>query len=330
MPCYYPLHGYRSKHKEASGKRKIVFNPKYGIQDEQVSVPCGQCIGCRLERSKQWAIRCVHEASMYPDNSFITLTYNNENLPENENLQIEDFQKFMKRLRKKLGKVRYYMCGEYGYQRDENGEEITRTYIVNGKEKKIPIPGRPHFHACLFGLDFSDKELWTVRNGINLYRSPTLEKIWDKGFSSIGNVTFESAAYVARYIAKKITGEQENLTCLENGLKHYERQTDCGEIISINKEFTTMSRRPGIGNDWFKHYKDDVFQHDSVTLRGKEIKPPRYYFELYKDMDEIGYDQVKEKRRIQMLNNQSENDVDRLRAKETVKLAAIKTLKREL
>ena len=212
MPCYYPLHGYRAKHPEPSGKRRIVFNPKQGIQDEQVDVPCGQCIGCKLERSKQWAIRCVHEASMHQDNSFITLTYNDEHLPENGQLVKKDFQKFMKRLRKKCGKVRYYQCGEYGSQYDDQGNKITDS--LNRE-----LLGRPHFHACLFGLDFPDKELWTVRNGINLYRSPTLEKIWKKGYSSIGNVTFESAAYVARYITKKLNGDKEKETC-ELGLKH--------------------------------------------------------------------------------------------------------------
>ena len=171
MPCYYPLHGYRAKVKEPSGKRKIVFNPKYGIQDETVDIPCGQCIGCKLERSKNWAIRCVHEASLHQDNSFITLTYNDEYLPENGQLVKKDYQDFMKRLRKQHGKVRYYYCGEYGNQYDEDGEQITKTYIVNGKEKQVPTIGRPHFHACLFGMDFPDKELWTVRNGINLSRS---------------------------------------------------------------------------------------------------------------------------------------------------------------
>ena len=259
---------------------------------------------------------------MHQDNSFITLTYNDEHLPENGQLVKKDFQKFMKRLRKQCGKVRYYQCGEYGSQYDEQGNKITDS--LNRE-----LLGRPHFHACLFGLDFPDKELWTVRNGINLYRSPTLEKIWKKGYSSIGNVTFESAAYVARYITKKLNGEKEKETC-EQGLKHYEKLTEHGEIITMEKEYTNMSRRPGIGKDWFEHYHDDVYQHDSITLRGKEMKPPRYYMNLYEQIDEVGHDQVKEKRRVAGLNNQHENTIDRLRAREKVKLAAITTLKREL
>ena len=151
-------------------------------------VPCGQCIGCRLERSRQWAIRCVHEASLHTDNCFITLTYSPDCLPSDGSLNHDDFQKFFKRLRKHIApkKIRYYMCGEYG-------EDLQQPSKL----------GRPHFHACLFGLDFDDKQLYIVRDDVKLYTSATLEKIWGKGFVTIGDVTFESAAYVARYIAKK-------------------------------------------------------------------------------------------------------------------------------
>jgi hypothetical protein len=337
MPCYYPLTGYRAKHKNESGKRSIVFNPKHGIQDEEVQVPCGQCIGCRLERSKQWAIRCVHEASMHQENSFITLTYNDENLPENGNLVKKDFQLFMKRLRKKTGKIKFYMCGEYGSQYDEQGEQITKTYIVNGKEKAIPVIGRPHFHACIFGFDFPDKELWTSRNGINLYRSQLLEELWPKGYSSVGAVTFESAAYVARYVTKKMTGEHQKIQCEQDGLRHYEKLTEDGEIVSLQPEYTTMSRggknkgSRGLGYDWFEQYGEhQIGNLDSIVIRGKEMQPPRYYTELFADIDEVLYDEIKEKRRESMLSRQHEQDIDRLRAKEKVKLAAITTLKREL
>lgn len=347
--CFYPLQGYRSKQKEPSGKRKIVFNPKHGIQDEQIDVPCGQCIGCKLERSKNWAIRCVHEASMHADNAFITLTYRPEDLPENGNLVKRDFQDFMKALRHHFNrdipeyldnektvknpafrKIRYYMCGEYGSQYDDQGNQITKTYIINGKEKQIPIVGRPHFHACLFGVDFPDKEHWQTRLGIPLYRSATLEKLWTKGYSSIGEVNFQSAAYVARYVAKKMNGDYAETPSQEDGLTHYQVITEDGEIFNRQEEYTNMSRRPGIGKDWFEHYTTDVFEHDSVIINGKEVKPPRYYDNLYEQIDEVGYENVKEKRRIAALNSAKDNNLDRLRAKETVKLAQVKMLKREL
>ena len=116
MPCYYPLQGWRSKELTKNGKRAIVFDRKKGYVDQPLEVPCGQCIGCRLDRSRDWALRCIHEAQLHEDNSYITLTYDDDNLPANASLDKSDFQKFMKRLRKSLGdkKVRFFHCGEYG------------------------------------------------------------------------------------------------------------------------------------------------------------------------------------------------------------------------
>ena len=189
----------------ATGKRSIVFSPNQGYRDLPLEIPCGQCIGCRLERSRQWAIRISHEASLHEHNSFITLTYNNENLPKDLSLDVTHFQKFLKRLRahtedpdsdlypnilSQSKKPRFFHCGEYG-------EKFAR----------------PHYHACMFDLDFADQKHWKTINGNKHYTSETLEKIWPFGFSTIGDVTFESAAYVARYVTKKITGK--------NALHHY-------------------------------------------------------------------------------------------------------------
>ena len=191
MPCYKPLDAWRPD--DSTGSKKLIFsyNAKHCksvIPDLQV--PCGRCVGCRLERSRQWAIRCVHEASLHKRNCFVTLTYNDVNLPEDRGLHYKHFQDFMKRLRKKYGEgIRFYMCGEYGEQL-----------------------GRPHFHACLFNHDFDDKKLWkTTDSNSKLYRSKELEELWPFGYSSVGDVNFESAAYVARYIMKKVNGEAAEL-----------------------------------------------------------------------------------------------------------------------
>lgn len=190
MPCYKPLDAWRPID---SSSKKLVFSynaKRCNGPTPDLQVPCGQCVGCRLERSRQWAVRCVHESQMHKENCFITLTYAPEHLPADQSLHYRDFQLFMKRLRKRFsGKViRFYMCGEYG----ENF-------------------GRPHFHACLFGHNFDDLTLWKVQNKQKLYRSKTLEELWPFGHSSVGTVTFESAAYVARYIMKKVTGEAAEL-----------------------------------------------------------------------------------------------------------------------
>lgn len=238
MPCYNPLQGYRSRHLNASGKRSIAFNIHDGFIDQPITVPCGQCIGCRLERSRQWAIRCVHEASLYDENCFVTLTYDNAHLPDDGSLDKTHFQKFMKRLRKYYGnyRLRYFHCGEYG-------ERFAR----------------PHYHLCIFGFDFPDKELWKETSGGKLYISDTLNEIWGKGYCVLGDVTFESAAYVARYITKKITGDKAD--------EHY---VDKKTGVLRLPEYITMSRRPGIGSDWYSKYSTDAFPSDFIVIRGKK------------------------------------------------------------
>lgn len=290
MTCYNTIKGYRSRHLNASGKRPIVFNPHDGYEDMPIEVPCGQCIGCRLERSRQWAMRCVHEAKMYTDNCFITLTFDDSHLATDGSLHKEDFQNFMKRLRKKIypQKVRYYHCGEYGDQLN-----------------------RPHHHACLFGFDFDDKKLYTIRKDVKLYTSRSLQLLWPFGYSTIGDVTFESAAYVARYCTKKITGKDAQA--------HYgDRQP----------EYTTMSRRPGIGKIFYSNYKSDIYPHDHVVInrngRNVVVRPPKYYDGLYELEDEMDYKRIKYKRK----ESAHVEDLDRVAVKEIVKQKQIKQLKR--
>ena len=92
MPCYHPMLGYRSSVLSATGKSPIVFSPKKAFVDLSVKIPCGKCLGCRLERARQWAIRCMHEASMYELNSFVTLTYNDKFLPANGSVSKREMQ----------------------------------------------------------------------------------------------------------------------------------------------------------------------------------------------------------------------------------------------
>lgn len=238
-----------------------------------MTVPCGQCIGCRLGRSRDWALRCMHEASLHENNCFITLTYNNENLPADGSLHKSHWQKFMKRLRKYSGaKIRYYHCGEYG-------------------AKLL----RPHYHACLFGFDFPDKYLWEQRPGKDdLYRSDLLEKCWPFGYSSIGELTFNSAAYVARYILKKVNGDKAD--------DHYIHIDDQGVVHKLQPEYTTMSRNKGIGQGWIEKYADDCYPHDFVAFRDRgrrirKMKPPRYYDLHYEVVNPDQWNEVKRARK---------------------------------
>lgn len=303
MPCYSPLTGYRAQRVNDSGKRSIVFNPAHGYRDLPVQVPCGQCIGCRLERSRQWAIRCMHEASLHTENCFITLTYSDEHLPSDRSLNVRDFQLFMKRLRKKYNDraIRFYHCGEYGSRF-----------------------GRPHYHALLFGFDFPDRQLFRVTSaGSRLYRSRDLESLWPFGFSTIGDVTFDSAAYVARYIMKKVTGDK--------AAEHYEWiDPDTGEIHQRKPEYTTMSRRPGIGKLWYDKYKHEVYPSDEVIVKGRAVKPPKYYDGLYEIEYPEDAERVKEARKRAAARRKQDNTTERLRVREKVKLAQISRLKRSL
>ena len=296
MTCYHPMKGYRSRVLGPNGKRSIVFQASRGFPDLPVTVPCGQCIGCRLERSRQWAIRCLHEASLYQQNSFITLTYSDEHLPADGSLNKSHFQKFMKRLRRKHGpKIRFYHCGEYG-------EKLRR----------------PHYHACLFNFDFNDKVLYQNSRENPLYTSDDLAELWPMGYHMIGDVTFESAAYVARYIMKKINGAPAE--------KHYQEQHDyvdptTGEIheveLPLSPEYTTMSRMPGLGLGWLKKYgATDVQPYDEVIIRGKIMRPPQYYDRQYELTDPKLHARMKGLRKRKAKKHQRDQTPDRLRVRE--------------
>ena len=242
MACFKPLRGRLS----AAGIKFSKDDPG------NIDVACGRCIGCRLDNSRQWAVRCCHEASLYDENSYLTLTYRDEDLPSDGSLRPEDFTLFMKRLRKAIypRQVRYYMCGEYG-------DELSR----------------PHYHALLFGYDFPDKRFHKRIKGNPSFVSERLSDLWGKGFCTIGAVTFESAAYVARYILKKQTGDKARAH-----YSHIDKGT--GEIQKRVPEYTRMSLKPGIGAKWYEQFSGDVFPDDFVVLGGRKYKTPRYYDQL--------------------------------------------------
>ena len=300
MSCYHPITAYK-----AVNQSKLVFSDTRSVKNRGIDVshslqiPCGQCIGCRLEKSRQWAMRCMHEAQMHENNCFITLTYDDTHLPPDQSLHHRDFQLFIKRLRKRFrtSKIRYYMAGEYG----ENF-------------------GRPHYHACIFGFDFHDKKLWKrTSSGSFIYRSDDLEALWPFGYSSIGDVNFESAAYVARYIMKKQTGK--------NSQNHY---TDQETGVIKNPEYNKMSLKPGIGYEWYKKYRSDVYPHDYVVIRGKKVKPPKFYDKKYKTDYPYEYDEILYNRDKSAKLNIADNTPERLAVKEQVLLAKLQKLKRTL
>lgn len=286
----------------SDGSVKFVSRNKCGVEST-IELPCGQCIGCRLERSRQWAMRCLHEASLYDRNSFVTLTYDDSNLPVGGTLKYDDFQKFMKRLRKRVKQpVRFYVGGEYG-------EQLMR----------------PHYHACLFGYDFGDKVYYRkTSSGEKIYTSKLLESLWPYGLSSIGDVTFQSAAYIARYCVQKVTGDLAE--------SHYRVITDDGEVVDRVPEFNHMSLKPGIGSRWLEKYKTDVYPRDYVVINGVKTKPPKYYDVLFERENPGVFSELVAQRELDGYQERlkGEHSDARLCVKEQVQSARLSMLKRSL
>lgn len=309
MTCLNPLFARRCVTPNANGKyeladfsdyRKLVasspdFVKKALADDIAVVVPCGQCLGCRLDKANDWAIRCVHEAMLHSHNCFITLTYNDDCLPADQSLHRDHLQLFFKRLRRYLdyhqnSKIRFLCCGEYG--------DLNR---------------RPHYHVLIFGWFPSDvRKISALTAGYNLFRSPTLEKLWPYGFNTVGAITFESARYVAKYSLKKQTGK--------NAFMY--------DALGISPEFVGCSLKPGIGSNYFNKYAEDIFKLGFVTINGSKYKIPRYYQTLFERSNPIWYDIYKHNK---IQNAKAvEIDCNRLAAREKIMKHKQESFERDL
>lgn len=341
LPCYSPLKGWRS---ENGG---IQFRRPGGARVEKMEVACGQCLGCRLDYSRMWAMRIVHEASLYESdhgNSFITLTYrdrrecNEEQLnagfhvPDDWSLCKKHFQDFMKRLRRRRKqKIRFFHVGEYG--------DICRHRLsTTGSHPDVGRclfcrVGRPHYHACLINCTFADLQVVGERNGVTYFTSAELESIWKYGFVQVGEVNFQSAAYVARYLLKKVTGEAAQ--------DHYVNVDDDGVVTFVLPEYVTMSRGGngrdgqqlgGLGKGWLDKFQDDVYPSDEVPVPGKGVikKAPRYYDDLLAVIDPQLHEEVKRLREAFREAHGEEYTTDRLMSKYKVKKAQVELLPRGL
>lgn len=292
MPCTRP----RSAFQDADG-RVSFEGPGRPLQ-----LACGQCQFCRLQRSADWATRITHESQLHERNCFLTLTYRDDALPEGQGLSLRDWQLFAKRFRSDVGPFRYYMCGEYGEQTN-----------------------RPHYHACIFGEDFSeDRELVSRNHQDDLvFRSDWLDWLWKKGGCRIGNLTTQSASYVARYCMKKATGALAD--------QRYERvNTETGEVVRVRSDFATMSLKPGIGAGWFEKYSNDVFPEDQVVINGERRKTPRYYDKLLERRDAAQLEQIKAKRVERAEVHKEDLTPERLMVRERVLSARLGRLQRSV
>lgn len=298
MSCYHPLPAYRERGKEGASV-KIGHNPQG--KGDKLELPCGRCIGCKLDHSQSWSVRLMHEAQLYNCNLFLTLDYAPEHLPPSLSLEYRDFQGFMKRLRKEVPgadriedgsrPIRFFCSGEYGEAR-----------------------GRPHWHVILFNCRFGDE----VRFCNDTYRSARAEDLWRRGNVVIGAVTAASAAYVAGYTLNKVYGRY--------GEEYYEDVVDLstGEVTSRRPPFCTMSRRPGIGARWYQKFGQDLFPHDfAVDGDGKKRKVPTYYWRRFQDGgDPLVAEEIAHRRFLRAMEvDRSENTEARRSVREEVALA---------
>lgn len=305
MPCTRPLRMYWTGDYTANGKKEYVFKDP-GKAYGYIDVDCGQCMSCRLKKSRETAVRAVHESKSYEKNCFITLTVDDAHMEQvfpGGGLNHRPFQLFMKKLRKnfegftevvhpmtgkKVKPIRALMCGEYG-----------------------ELLMRPHYHACLFNFDFDDKYLFRTVGTVKLYRSPTLEKLWSYGFSTIGEVNFDSACYLARYVTKKITGDMSD--------DHYFNPIT-GEIMK--KEYIQFPRGYGLGRLFYEQYGEQWFEQDLVrTEKGFKMKPPKYYERIYDLEQPEKLEQIKKKRIRKALENKEDFSMDRMATIERVQKA---------
>ncbi len=253
-----------------------------------------------MDRSLQWAVRCVHESKLHKQNCFITLTYDDENLPHSGTLCKKDFQQFIKNLRQKIApmRFRFFHAGEYGTENN-----------------------RPHYHALLFNLDFKDRKLYKIDNKVKIYTSKFLDSIWKKGFTTVGDLTMASCAYVARYVIKKHSRAEDY---------YYKIDEERGEIQRIEQEYCTMSNRPGIGHKFFQKYKKEIYPDDFIVIKGTRHKVPKYYdYQLEKTNKKI-YNSIKIKRKYQASKNAENNTQQRLAVREKIKNSKNALLKRKI
>lgn len=312
---------------QVNGKKNIkiinIFEADKYPKDKIIKLPCGQCVDCRLEYSRQWANRCMLELQYHDSSYFVTLTYDDAHVPksyysdpetgeafESLTLQKRDFQLFMKRLRKKFSdqKIRFFMAGEYG---DETK--------------------RPHYHAILFGLHLDDLQHYKKSQlGFSYFNSPSLSEVWsDNDGNPIGHVviapvTWETCAYTARYVMKKLNGDLSQFY----------------SDFNLQPEFTLMSRKPGIARQYYDDHPD-LYQYDKINLKtekgGRTFKPPRYYDKLYSE------DNPEEMQRIKDIRKEMATEAEKaklqrtslfaeelLEVEEQNQIARLKSLRRNL
>lgn len=323
----YDFKGYEFYEKLNNEYRKQEY--EYGGRYSWEKVPCKWCAGCQETYSKEWATRCMLEASQYKHNYFITLTYDENHIPkddelvnkktgeifQNDNweqghLLSKDLQDFNKRVREHWRKnyghtgIRFYASGEYG-----------------GQTK------RPHYHMIMFNLPIPLEELkiYKIKEGHILWNCDILTEKWGKGFVGLAEVNWDTCAYTARYVMKKLKGKIDDE-------KYYEQ--------GMTPEFVRMSRKPGIGLQYFTENFQKIYRNDEIILAGHKekiqpVKPPKYFDIKFAELFPETMDKIKAARKqiaeeTTRIKNMTTDlsEAERLSVEERIKLSKWLTLQR--
>lgn len=346
MSCYHPMVGLYTGRRTGNGKKefRIACNidPPTALRmyPGSVVIPCGHCIGCRLDYSRAWADRMMLELESNDNKGvFLTLTYEcrnvvdrlGDNVCECNRLDLKNtkecpfhdecleecrlhgslykrhVQLFMKSLRKEFDKtgtkLRMYAVGEYGSLENSH---------------------RPHYHIILFGIsldDLPDK----IPIGFNelrqeVYTTDIIARYWPHGFISVGDVSWKSCAYVSRYVTKKALDPNNDLVI---------------EMLDKNPMFSLMSRKPGLGANYLNSHPD-CLDYISIPVYGdKKVSIPKYFLSKLELTDADKYRKMMDERRefasdrmMLELSNTDLSYLEYLENKEQEKVKAIKSLKR--
>lgn len=289
MTCFRPLEGFKRRDNGGIGwKLNEVWS------DIPMTAPCGKCVGCVNTKKRDWAVRMQHEAQMHEQAYFVTMTYNDDHVPNWGTLKMDDGTKFIRAIRKRRPgeRISYYLAGEYG--------------------SKLR---RPHYHAAIYGLRLDDLQLSGSSKKGASGKSPWLEKMWGKGFVTVAPLTPAAAAYVAGYVLKKSTKEER-----EKELSRHDSAT--GELRVVAPESARMSCRPAIGRRWIEKFWPEVYgdgKHegfDFVVLDGQKIKPPLYYDKWLEEHHPEVWKSIDKRRKKNL--NRDEYTPERLRVREIV------------
>lgn len=327
MPCYKPMVRYEEGGKakiyninkllDAHDQESIMYElRKLGHSPTRVDIiPCGKCIGCQLDYSRQWANRIALEMQG-KECWFLTLTYADEHLPLKQQvstltgelmstptLQKSDLQKFIKRLREtwsrkyKNNDIKFFACGEYGTQ-----------------------GGRPHYHMILINFH-AEGNAKLIKHSVNaqkqpLYKCPDIEKIWRKGHIILGRASWETAAYVARYVMKK-SGKNK---------AYYDAK-------KILEPYIVASQ--GLGKKYYEEHKESILKYDTIPTIHGPMTPPRYFDKMTRETNPTEYERNKEIRKLAAetaANNKARQTsmsyIEQLNTAEYKKLNSAKALKR--